>query len=270
MNKSINAFWAVGFVIIFLGLQYISMVATQLSLYLLHGEWPVELGSTGTICATALFAVMTIALFTIAKWSPVSRSYAFTRPWGVVSWCIVAAIGATIPSLFAQELMPAWPEAWQEQADRAAALMAQIMSTTGGYAVICLLAPVAEELVFRGAALRSLLLWQPQRRWLMIALSALLFAVSHMNPAQLLHPLFMGLLLGWLYERTRSVLPGIVFHWANNTVAYLLFHAYPDPDITLTQIVGSRGHAMLAVFFSLLIILPAIFQLNRLLKRASA
>ena len=165
--------------------------------------------------------------------------------------------------------MPAWPEQWQDQIDRAAALMSQIMSTTGGYAVICLLAPVAEELVFRGAALRSLLLWQPQRRWLMIVLSAVLFAVSHMNPAQLLHPLVIGLLLGWMYERTRSVLPGIVFHWANNTVAYLLFHAYPDPDITLTQIVGSHGNALLAVFFSLLIVVPSVYQLNRLLRRST-
>lgn len=269
MNKSINAFWAVGFVIIFLGLQFVSMIVTQLSLYLLHGEWPAELGTVGTIFATALFSILAIALFTIARWAPVSRSYVVTRPWGVVGWCVVAAIGATIPSLFVQELMPAWPEQWQDQIDRAAALMSQIMSTTGGYAVICLLAPVAEELVFRGAALRSLLLWQPQRRWLMIVLSAVLFAVSHMNPAQLLHPLVIGLLLGWMYERTRSVLPGIVFHWANNTVAYLLFHAYPDPDITLTQIVGSHGNALLAVFFSLLIVVPSVYQLNRLLRRST-
>ena len=96
----------------------------------------------------------------------------------------------------------------------------------------------------------------------MIVLSALLFALAHLNPAQLLHPFVVGLLLGWMYERTRSVLPGIVYHWANNTVAYLLFHAYPDPDITLTRMMGSQHNALLAVFFSLFIILPALYQLN--------
>jgi membrane protease YdiL (CAAX protease family) len=100
----------------------------------------------------------------------------------------------------------------------------------------------------------------------MISLSALLFAVAHMNPAQFVHPFLIGLLLGWMYERTRSVLPGIIFHWINNTVAYLIFHAYPNPDITMTDIFGSTTHALMAVGFSLLIVLPSIYQLHLRMK----
>lgn len=257
-----NAFWAVAFVIIFLGLQYISQVVVQLVLFIWNGVWPEELGIGGTIAGLALFSLSAIALFTWARWSPVSRNYIVSRPWGVVAWCVVAALGAIVPSLYVQELMPAWPEPIQEIVDKSAALAAQIMSTRGGYAVVCLLAPVAEELVFRGAVLRSLLLWKPERRWLMIVLSALLFALAHINPAQMLHAFVIGLLLGWMYERTRSVIPGIVYHWANNTAVYLMFHVYPNPDITLSEIVGSQHNALLAVFFSLFIILPAIYQLN--------
>jgi len=143
------------------------------------------------------------------------------------------------------------------------------MNTPGGYAMLCILVPIAEELVFRGAVLRTLLAWKPHKRWMMITLSALLFAFAHLNPAQFIHPFIIGLLLGWMYERTRSVLPGIVYHWANNTTAYLFQHAYPSADITLTDIFGSESHAIMAVGFSLLIIIPAITQLNAAMKTAN-
>ena len=163
--------------------------------------------------------------------------------------------------------MPEWPDSIQRYIDETAQQMVGIMNTPGGYAVICLLAPIAEELVFRGAVLRKLLEWKPERRWLMITLSALLFALAHMNPAQLLHPFLIGLLLGWLYERTGSIVPGIIFHWANNTVAYLLIRIYQAPDITITQIFGSQSRVLMAVGFSLLIFLPAIYQLNQRLTK---
>ena len=167
-----------------------------------------------------------------------------------------------MPSLWLQNLMPEWPESIQKHIEQTEAVLCQLMSTPGGYAVVCLLAPVAEEIVFRGAVLRTLLGWKPEQRWLMILLSALLFALAHLNPEQLLHPILIGILLGWMYERTRSVVPGIVFHWGNNTAAYLLYHAYPDPQIQLIDIFGTQHHVILAVFFSLLILLPAIYQLK--------
>jgi membrane protease YdiL (CAAX protease family) len=102
----------------------------------------------------------------------------------------------------------------------------------------------------------------------MIFLSALLFALAHMNPAQFLHPLLIGILLGWLYERTGSIIPGIVYHWANNTVAYILSRAYQDPDISVTQIFGDNLHMLMAVAFSLLIFIPAIYQLNLQMKKS--
>jgi hypothetical protein len=140
--------------------------------------------------------------------------------------------------------------------------MADLMMHRGGYFVICILAPVCEELVFRGAVLRSLLAWRPRLRWPMIGVSALLFAAIHVNPAQMPHAFIIGLLLGWLYERTRSVAPGIAFHWANNTVAYLLFRMYPDPSIHLVDIFSGQERAVgAAVVFSLFILLPAIYQL---------
>ena len=225
MEKNEHPFWAVGFVLIFLALQILADTLTLTALSIVNGRTMGQLDATGTIIALAVFNIVAIALFTLARWSPASRTYILSRPWSVLAWSTVAALGALLPSLFMQEQLPEWPEAIQKYIDEAEAVATLLMNTRGGYAVVCLLAPVAEELVFRGAALRVLLQWQPRHRWLMIGLSALIFALAHLNPAQLLHPFLIGLLLGWMYERTGSVIPGIVYHWANNTAAYLLYHA---------------------------------------------
>ena len=58
-----------------------------------------------------------------------------------------------------------------------------LMSSYWGYLAIGLLAPLAEEVVFRGAVLRSLL--AQMKPWTAIAISALLFSIVHMNPAQM-------------------------------------------------------------------------------------
>jgi len=275
MSKNLNPLIAIAFVLVFLAIQTTVPVVVLIAQVIVSGDWHnkemlanIELSPGGLIIAEAICSVAAIALFTIMKWAPVSRQFVEKRPWGVLFWCILASAGLILPSMYLQEVtMPEqWPDFIQKMIDQAEQTLSLIMSTTGGYAVVCLLAPIAEELVFRGAALRVLLEWKTERRWLMISLSALLFAVAHMNPAQFVHPFLIGLLLGWMYERTRSVLPGIIFHWINNTVAYLIFHAYPNPDITMTDIFGSTTHALMAVGFSLLIVLPSIYQLHLRMK----
>jgi membrane protease YdiL (CAAX protease family) len=109
--------------------------------------------------------------------------------------------------------------------------------------------------------------WKPRRRWLMIALSAFLFALIHMNPAQMPHAFLIGLLLGWLYMRTGSIMPGVAYHWANNTAAYALYHLYHNPQ-SLQDIVGPGTRpVLLALLFSLCILLPALLQLNIRMQR---
>lgn len=94
---------------------------------------------------------------------------------------------------------------WEEQAfDR------MLSSNLPAIVATCLLAPVLEEMLFRGIVLRSFLLQYP--RWAAIWSSALIFGVAHMNIYQFVVALLMGVLLGWLYERTRSLIPCIALH----------------------------------------------------------
>ena len=77
----------------------------------------------------------------------------------------------------------------------------------------CLVLPVAEELVFRGAALRLL---RPLGRNAAILGQAVLFAALHGSLQAKAYALGMGLLFGWAADRSGSLLPGILLHILNN------------------------------------------------------
>ncbi len=232
---------------------------------LVQGVWMLVMGkesamnATGMIITMAVFSVLTMVVFLWAKWSVVSRHWVRTRPWFVLFWCVLAALGALIPSVWIQEHMPALPNIVEGEFD-------MIMKERWGYLVVGLLAPLAEEMVFRGAILRSLLHWK-ENPWIGIVISAVLFAVIHMNPAQMPHAFLIGLLLGWMYYRTDSIVPGVVYHWVNNTVAYVMYNLYPNPDMTLVELFGTEQKVLMALGFSLLIFLPSLFQLNQRLAK---
>jgi hypothetical protein len=79
----------------------------------------------------------------------------------------------------------------------------------------CLLAPVLEEMLFRGIVLRGFLKQYP--RWQAILGSAVLFGAAHLNIYQFVVGVVLGTVLGWLYDRTRSLIPCIALHGAYNS-----------------------------------------------------
>ncbi len=80
------------------------------------------------------------------------------------------------------------------------------------------LAPIVEEILFRGFVLKSL---ERFGSMLAIVFSALLFAMMHLNLAQFPVALLSGLVLGYLTVKTRSILPAITAHLVNNALTYL-------------------------------------------------
>ena len=274
MKTKALPFYAVLFLFIFLGIQLgVSVIATVVGI-LVTKDFTMGFASDSvfTLVTLAVSAVVTIAVFLLTKWTVVSRNYILTRPWTVLFWTVIASLGAIVPSIYIQEFIE-WPK-WMTDffsSEETMKVLTGLLGTTGGAFVIVILQPLAEEIVFRGAILRTLLRWKPERRWLMITLSALLFALAHMNPMQFIHPFLIGLLLGWMYERTGSIIPGVAYHWINNAAAVVLSLLYPqdDPmaDIRLSDIWG-EGRVYLAIVFSLCIFLPALYQLNRTMKRA--
>ena len=83
-----------------------------------------------------------------------------------------------------------------------------------------LLAPVFEELAFRGllfGVLRRRFQWMPAA-----AISAGIFALAHgYGLIGFTSVFWSGLIWAWIYERTGSLLPGMIAHGANNLLVCL-------------------------------------------------
>ena len=251
---------AISYLLIFLGIQILGGA-------IINAVWPLVTGSpdktpTLLITTTVVVSVIVIMVFLWARWTEVSPKWLRTRPWTVLTWSVVAALGLIIPSLWIQEQMPELPNLVESEFD-------MILGNRWGYVTIGLLAPLSEEIVMRGGILKELLKSTKLSPWGAIAISALFFSLIHMNPAQMPHAFVIGLLLGWMYWRTGSILPCMAYHWANNSAAYVIYNIYPDPDIKLIELFkGSEMHVYLAVVFSLLILLPALYQLHLWMRRA--
>lgn len=220
--------------------------------------------STMMIIISAVSSVLAIALFAWRRYAPISRNYLASHPWTVLIWVVLLALGTIIPSEWIDEKVGlALPDAMTK-------MFAGIMSERWGYLAIGILAPLAEEIVFRGAILRTLLkIFDKRLHWLPIIISALLFGLVHGNLAQFSHAFVIGLLLGWMYYRTDSIVPGIVLHWVNNTAAFVVYNLMPAAeDAKLIDIFGGNERAVwLSLGFSLCILLPALFQLSFRLKK---
>lgn len=86
------------------------------------------------------------------------------------------------------------------------------------FLVLCLMPAICEELLFRGA-IQGLM--RPCGSAAAIFAPALLFALLHSELSQILTAFVCGIFLGWLTERTGSVLPGMLLHFLNNCLAFL-------------------------------------------------
>ena len=89
-----------------------------------------------------------------------------------------------------------------------------------GALTISLLAPILEEVMFRGA-IQGYLTRKLGNPWLAMAIAALVFGVYHMNPVQVVYASMFGFILGWMYYRTGSLMSVIVGHVLNNSIATL-------------------------------------------------
>lgn len=216
------------------------------------------------VVSSVLSSLVTMLVFTFGKFAVISRNYLASHPWGTLAWVALLSLGIILPAEWVYErLQITMPESTE-------AMFEGIMREPLGYMAIGIFAPVVEEIVFRGAILRILLgLFSRSWHWVAIIFSALIFGAIHLNLAQGLHAFVIGLLLGWMYYRTSSVVPGILLHWINNTVAYLMFHLMPQfGDGKLIDFFhGDESLMYKGLGCSLLIILPSLFQIARRMKR---
>ena len=89
------------------------------------------------------------------------------------------------------------------------------------FLAVVIIAPVGEEIVFRGFLQKFLeKYWKDTTRAILV--TSLFFATIHFNPFWTIQIYLLGVILGFLAWKTKSVIPSVLLHIINNGAAFIL------------------------------------------------
>lgn len=139
---------------------------------------------------------------------------------------------------------------------------------------LAIIAPLVEELWFRGIVLESM---RPYGNGVAIFISGLLFGLTHANFAQFFYATVIGICLGYVAVSTKSIIPTTVLHAMFNSVAATLLLLLADKnvgDFLLNSIVGKEAvytpavviFLVLLVLMTLTIIVGLFMAISKLIK----
>ena len=115
-----------------------------------------------------------------------------------------------------------------------------------GILMLCIIAPIAEEYLFRGLMMRKMLRWNISP-WYAIIGSSIMFGLIHLNPAQIPGPIILGIVMAWMCYRTRSLIPGIIIHITNNTLCLIPVEGYDTYIASTPMMEGGLSLVSIAV-----------------------
>lgn len=140
---------------------------------------------------------------------------------------------------------------------------------------LVVIAPIFEELWFRGIVMESL---RPYGNGFAIFISALLFGLTHGNLQQVFYATALGICLGYIAVSTRSIVTTTVMHAMFNSISAIIMVFYATPSVQ--EFMGSMGDdgtddpvvmAFMAFIFLVLMLLivgvfMAIWKLRKIKK----
>lgn len=110
----------------------------------------------------------------------------------------------------------------------------------GGWAILSAVvaAPIVEEILFRGLILESCR--ERFGRTTAVFVSAFLFGLIHIVPLQVVNAFVVGLILGYVYLKTGSLLSAMIIHAVNNAIAYATMALLgTDANTTLRELIST-------------------------------
>jgi len=187
--------------------------------------------SSGALCIMIICSIITIAVFLKKRYVKLrpgriaqsnygkAAGYAMLIAWGwmFTEVALLQLIG--IDKIFPEE---------EEHFDA----MLKMMTSPLGLIAGGILAPIVEEIAFRGVLVGGLLRMR-LKPWVAIVVPALIFALFHGTYTQFVGTAIFGIICGWLYWRTKSLLPGILIHITNNSTAFGSAAFSEDPNADL-------------------------------------
>ena len=189
-----------------------AMVADELALFVALASMSVML-----LAATVLFVVLPRALPGVRLFDFKLRGAAWRLALGVLigapAWVLAIAVSAAV----SQVLGAPGPD------EMAVERFLGALNPIGAVVVAVVLAPVSEEVFFRGVVFNA---WEREYGyWRALIGSSVVFALIHLSVFAFLPILALALILAFVYAQTRSLLTVIAIHASFNAIstAFLVF-----------------------------------------------
>jgi len=166
-----------------------------------------------------IFSVFCIALFAIWYYRSCSGNFKLNIKKDFHGFEILGIILLVPGTQFMSSIVtgmismafPSWLEDYMELMENAG-LSGEVSLLMMIYSVC--LAPISEELIFRGVTLRIARRAFPF--WIANFIQALLFGIFHMNPLQGCYTFILGLFMGYICEKGGTLYHAIFFHFLFN------------------------------------------------------
>ena len=145
-----------------------------------------------------------------------------TRPFHVYLLIFPMMFGMMLIAEFTTSLIPIsgpvfgdWYQLFSEQME------AISDNTFMVFLLVSFFAPIIEEIIFRGIIQKGMINNGVKPRNA-ILVSAFIFGIVHFNPWQFIGAFLLGIVLGVVYFKTKSLLMSIFLHFFNNTIAAIM------------------------------------------------
>lgn len=242
-------------ILVFLGVQILAGIVAPIvlnfSALASHEPATVTLEESPIVMSWTLLATNLLTPLTLYAWKLFPTSSLPHRDKGI-AWGILFFLACLFLTTLISDCFPL--------KDSLTVTFGQMRKMPIGIVTLGLVGPACEELVFRRALLGHLLDEKRLPRYAAIVLSAIVFSVIHMNPAQMLPAFLLGLALALVYACTGRLWVCIGLHILNNCLSLILMESCPDfniyqaltsPLLLVSAIV--LGVAVAAVFLTLLL-----------------
>lgn len=256
-------FWV--YIVIFLLSQLTAGILAVILGFVSDGN---DLNTEWTLSITLFLAnALAILLFFLYKPRSVTRMSTVAGVKGEGLRRSLLCVSLAIPSIILVNIIqeaffPNLPDLVGEETFK------MIMFNPIGLFTVAVLGPISEELLFRGGVQSDLQAsYASQGPIVAIGLSAVTFAIVHLNPAQMVAALILGVLLGFAYWWTGSLIAPICIHVLNNSIACMLAFISPDED-SIIQLLGGPTNAGILAVVSVFWLAITIRMVSRDLKNS--
>lgn len=237
-NKILQAFFFICLFLLSQGLGSAAIVVMNLRGIPLEQSMAVALVVANILGILFFGAYCLVARPADLTWQSTARGVSDAR----LRWRSLLAVLLAPPLIFLinwlQELLPSLPD-WVGDQD-----LEGLMHQPLGLLVVAVVGPLCEELLFRGGVQRSLQrTFSPQ---VAICCTAVIFSIAHFNPVQMPAAFILGLLLGFAYWWTGSLIAPICIHVFNNSLACVMGLFAPDGDSIVNSVGGQTNAGIIA------------------------